>query len=100
MTNREDDKNENNDETPEEHEPIEDARYPEPDYSIDPWSGTMATDSSNDTVGTNKDFFHELNTFNNIVVVRYSGETATTPRTGRACATIALHIQQCYKVAP
>ena len=36
----EEDKNENNDETPEEQEPIEDARYPEPDYSIDPWSGT------------------------------------------------------------
>ena len=77
----EEDKNENNDETPEEQKPIEDARYPEPDYSIDPWSGTMATDSSNDTVGTNKDFFHELNTFNNIVVVRYSGETATVSST-------------------
>lgn len=50
---------------------------PKPNYDVEPWSGTLASDGANDSVGTNVDFFHELNDFPNMVVVRYNGDTAT-----------------------
>lgn len=55
---------------------IEGATYPEPDYSITPWSGLTASDSGNDMVGSDKDLYHELNTFTNLVVVCYEGTKA------------------------
>ena len=50
---------------------------PDADLSITAWSGEWATDSGNDTVGSDKDLFHELNTFNNRVTVTYNGSTAS-----------------------
>lgn len=50
---------------------------PDADLSITAWSGEWATDSGYDTVGTDKDFFYELNTFSNRVTVTYNGNTAS-----------------------
>lgn len=50
---------------------------PDADLSITAWSGEWATDRGNDTVGSDKDFYHELNTFNNRVTVTYDGSSAT-----------------------
>ena len=50
---------------------------PDADLSITAWSGEWATDSGSDAVGSDKDFFYELNTFNNRVTVTYNGSTAS-----------------------
>lgn len=50
---------------------------PDADLSITAWNGDWATDVGNDAVGTDKDFFYELNTFSNTVVVTYNGSTAS-----------------------
>ena len=50
---------------------------PDADLSITAWSGEWATDSGNDAVGSDKDFFYELNTFSNRVTVTYNGSTAS-----------------------
>lgn len=65
-------------ETPQEPETGE---RPEPYYGVEPWGGIKATDSANDSVGSNEDFYHELNSFPNLVVVTYSGTTATVTST-------------------
>jgi hypothetical protein len=54
---------------------------PEVDNSIEPWSGMWANDQSNDNVGANVDFYHELNSFDNRVVVKYDGDIATVEST-------------------
>lgn len=75
------DENENGDESNEEGDDDEGGYSGEPapdaDLSITAWNGEWATDVGNDTVGTDKDFFYELNTFNNTVVVTYNGSTAS-----------------------
>lgn len=50
---------------------------PDADLSITAWNGAWATDSGYDTVGTDKDFFHELNTFSNRVTVIFNGNSAS-----------------------
>lgn len=50
---------------------------PDADLSITAWSGEWATDSVSDAVGSDKDLFHELNTFSNRVTVTYNGNSAT-----------------------
>lgn len=75
------DENENGDESNEEGDDDEGGYSGEPapdaDLSITAWNGEWASDVGNDTVGTDKDFFYELNTFNNTVVVTYNGSTAS-----------------------
>ncbi len=75
------DENENGDESNEEGDDDEGGYSgelaPDADLSITAWNGEWATDVGNDTVGTDKDFFYELNTFNNTVVVTYNGSTAS-----------------------
>lgn len=58
-----------------------DASRPDYDTSITPWEGLMADDKEEDIIGSNNDFYHELNSFNNLVIVRYSGSTATVELT-------------------
>ncbi|MBR5821761.1 MAG: carbohydrate-binding domain-containing protein [Alistipes sp.] len=50
---------------------------PDADLSITAWNGEWATDSGSDAVGSDKDLFYELNTFNNRVTVTYNGGTAS-----------------------
>ena len=50
---------------------------PDADLSITAWNGEWANDHGSDTVGSDKDFFYELNTFSNRVVVTYNGTSAT-----------------------
>ena len=50
---------------------------PDADLSITAWNGAWATDSGYDTIGTDKDFFHELNTFSNRVTVIFNGNSAS-----------------------
>ena len=50
---------------------------PGADFSITPWSGEWATDTAYDSVGSDKDFFYELNTFSNRVIVTFNGSTAS-----------------------
>ncbi len=75
------DENENGDESNDDGDDDEGGYSGEPapdaDLSITAWNGEWATDVGNDTVGTDKDFFYELNTFNNTVVVTYNGSTAS-----------------------
>ncbi|MBQ3248185.1 MAG: carbohydrate-binding domain-containing protein, partial [Alistipes sp.] len=67
--------------------------YPMPDTSIEAWSGAYADDGANDIVGDNVDFFHELNSFTNLVVVKYDGATAEVTTTN---SDIAIHQDGAY----
>lgn len=67
--------------------------YPTPDTSIEAWSGAYADDGANDIVGDNVDFFHELNSFTNLVVVKYNGATAEVTTTN---SDIAIHQDGAY----
>ena len=64
-------------EVPETPEIPENPETPEVDDSIETWSGIWANDQSKDQVGTNNDFYYELNTFTNQVIVRFNGDIAT-----------------------
>lgn len=64
-------------EDPETPETPENPETPEVDDSIETWSGIWANDQSKDQVGTNNDFYYELNTFTNQVIVRFNGDIAT-----------------------
>lgn len=79
-------------ETPKEPEAGE---RPEPYYDVEAWGGTKATDGADDSVGTNADFYHELNNFPNLVVVTYSGTTATVVSTN---SQIKSHIEGAHVV--
>ena len=74
---------------------IEGTSYPDPDYTITPWTGLTASDGGNDVVGSDKDFFHELNTFTNLVVVRYEGTKATLSSSN---SDILAHIEGAHVV--
>ena len=50
---------------------------PDADLSVTPWSGAWATDTGYDAVCSDKDFFHELNTFGNRVIVVFNGSSAS-----------------------
>lgn len=50
---------------------------PDADLSITAWNGEWASDRGYDVVGSDKDFYHELNTFSNRVVVTYNGNSAS-----------------------
>lgn len=67
--------------TPEVPKGPEAGERPEPYYGVEAWGGTKAMDGADDSVGTNADFYHELNRFPNLVVVTYSGTTATVVST-------------------
>ena len=77
----EQDPSENPDENEDGNEETGNEIVPEPDpdadLSITAWSGAWATDSGYDVVGTDKDFFYELNTFSNRVTVIFNGNTAS-----------------------
>ncbi len=49
---------------------------PEGDTSIARWEGLWADDRALDAVGSNNDFFYELNSFGTQVVVTYNGNSA------------------------
>ena len=66
---------------------------PDADLSITAWSGEWASDSGYDAVGSDKDFFHELNTFNNRVTVTYNGSNATVESNN---SSIKSHISGAY----
>ena len=46
-------------------------------YDMEAWSGEWADDSYLDNVGSNADLYHELNTFNNTIIVHFDGSNAT-----------------------
>ena len=56
---------------------VDNGTRPTPNYDIAPWNGIVATDSSSDAVGSDADLYHELNSFNNMVIVRYNGTSAS-----------------------
>lgn len=91
------DENENGDESNEEGDDDEGGYSGEPapdaDLSITAWNGEWATDVGNDTVGTDKDFFYEHNTFNNTVVVTYNGNTASVATSN---SSIKSHVTGAY----
>ena len=60
---------------------------PEVDTSITAWNGLWANDSHKDSVGSDNDFFHELNTFTNRVTVTFSGNSATVESSNNAIAS-------------
>lgn len=66
---------------------------PDVDLSIESWSGDWATDRGSDVVGSDKDFFYELNTFNNRVTVTYNGSSATVESNN---SSIKSHISGAY----
>lgn len=45
--------------------------------NVERWSGRWAEDVATDVVGSNADFYHELNAFDHLIIVRYDGESAT-----------------------
>lgn len=47
------------------------------DMTIARWDGLWADDMANDVVGTNNDFYYELNSFNTKVVVTFNGNEAS-----------------------
>ena len=55
----------------------DDGDIPTFDATISEWNGEMAEDAHLDVVGTDKDFYYELNTFTNRVTITYNGSTAT-----------------------
>lgn len=67
--------------------------YPEADMTIEPWTGAYADDAADDVVGNSADFFYELNSFTNLVVVRYNGATAEVTTTN---SDIAIYQQGAY----
>ena len=54
-----------------------------PDFasSITTWQGETADDASKDIVGSEKDYYHEANTFSRTVTVTYNGNTASVTTT-------------------
>ena len=54
-----------------------DANKPDVYNDITPWTGIWASDASMDAVGNDPDFYYEANTFSNLVVVTFNGNTAT-----------------------
>ncbi len=62
----------------------DDGSAPDFDPVITAWNGQKATDASSDVVGTDKDFFHELNTWKNTVTIAYNGASATVTTTNDA----------------
>ncbi len=55
----------------------DDGSIPDFDQLISAWEGETADDKSLDIVGTDKDIYHELNSFSNTVTVVYNGAEAT-----------------------
>ncbi|MCD8394485.1 MAG: carbohydrate-binding domain-containing protein [Bacteroidales bacterium] len=48
------------------------------DSTISAWDGQTATDASSaSNVGTDKDIYHELNTFSNVLTITYNGTSAS-----------------------
>ena len=65
---------EDNPETPENPTP-ENPDTPAVDNTIEVWNGLWADDRSIDVVGSNNDYFHELCSFPNKVVVRFEEDS-------------------------
>ncbi len=71
----------------------DDGDTPSFDPTISAWNGQKATDGATDAVGSDKDFYHELNTFKNTVEVVYDGSTATVTSSN---ANILIHQEGAY----
>ena len=56
---------------------VDDTDAPNFDNVIYPYEGQKATDSKDDIVGTDADFYHEANDFTTVVNVTYNGDNAT-----------------------
>lgn len=54
-----------------------DVNNPDVYNDITPWTGIWASDAGMDAVGSDPDFYYEANTFSNLVVVTFNGNTAT-----------------------
>lgn len=59
----------------------DDTDVPDLDATIYPYNDQKATDAANDIIGTNADFFHELNDFSTAVDVKYNDTTAIVSST-------------------
>ncbi len=55
----------------------DDGTTPEFDSTIEQWNGEKADDAHLDAVGTDADFFHEVNTFTSTVTVTYNGASVS-----------------------
>lgn len=65
----------------------DDGTVPDFDSTITIWDGEKADDADLDVVGTDKDIYHELNTFSNTVTVVYDGSGATVTSSSRNIVT-------------
>lgn len=65
----------------------------EANFDIEKWSGLWADDSSSDIVGDNNDFFHELNSFGNVVKVVFNNDKATVQSSNNS---VVSHITGAY----
>ena len=63
------------------------------DHTVEAWSGLWADDRDMDVVGSNNDYFYELNSFPNVVVVRFEGNSATVESSN---SSIKSHISGAY----
>ncbi len=72
----------------------DDGTAPDFDPSITEWSGEKADDADSDVVGTDEDFYHELNSFSNVVTVSYSGTAASVEcsNSGILCHVSGAHV--------
>jgi hypothetical protein len=59
----------------------DDSQAPDFDTTITEWTGETATDAAKDVVGTDKDIYHEANTFSNTVTINYGSNGATVTNT-------------------
>ena len=54
-----------------------DVNDPDTYNDVTPWTGIWASDVGMDAIGSDPDFYYEANTFPNLVVVTFNGNTAT-----------------------
>lgn len=71
----------------------DDGSAPDFDSTITAWNGETADDAAADVIGTEKDFYHELNSFPNTVTVTYDGDNATVTSSD---SQICTHVTGAY----
>lgn len=71
----------------------ENPENPAVDNTIEAWTGLWADDRGMDVVGSNNDYFHELCSFPNKVVVRFEGNSAKVESSN---SSVASHISGAY----
>lgn len=74
-------------------EDSDDSNYPNPNLNVAPWTGAMADDAAYDVTQGSVDLYFEQNSFENLVVVRFSGQNATVTTSN---SNIKSHVSGAY----